>query len=151
MADTKLVSRHGYRKCWKQIRLTLISYICIGSKFHVFLKLKVNTIVFAMKLTIFWLINSVSVSINRLTQPTALLITFRLCIPTNNLIFWDKTRISLFFKQHNSCPKHAALENESYDFGDMSGVLRYHMDAWENVENAVLFWRIMEVFTIICL
>ena len=54
-----------------------------------------------------------------------------------------QNKILAFPKKYTPCTKHAALENEFYDFREKSGVFRSHIDAWENVEDAVLFWRKM--------
>lgn len=54
-----------------------------------------------------------------------------------------QNEILAFLKQYTPRPKHAALENEFYDFREKSGVFGPHVDAWENVEDAVLFWRKM--------
>lgn len=54
-----------------------------------------------------------------------------------------QNEILAFLKQYTRCPKHAALENEFYDFREKSGVFGPHVKAWENVEDAVLFWRKM--------
>ena len=54
-----------------------------------------------------------------------------------------QNEILAFCKQYIPRPKHAALENEFYDFREKSGVFGPLVDAWENVEGAVLFWRKM--------
>lgn len=54
-----------------------------------------------------------------------------------------QNEILAFLKQYITRPKHAALENKFYDFREKSGVFGPPVDAWENVEDAVLFWRKM--------
>lgn len=54
--------------------------------------------------------------------------------------------ILAFLKEYTPRPKHAALETEFYDFREKSGVCAPHVDAWENGEGPVLFWRKMVSF-----
>ncbi len=54
-----------------------------------------------------------------------------------------QNEILAFLKQYTPRPKHAALENEFYDFHKKSGIFGPHLDALENVEEAVLFWKKM--------
>ena len=56
-----------------------------------------------------------------------------------------QSKIPAFLKQYTPSPKHAALENKLYDSRKKSRVFGSHVDAWENVENAVLFWRKMAI------
>ncbi len=50
-----------------------------------------------------------------------------------------RNKILIFLKQNTAHSKHAVVENELYSLCKKNGILRLHMDAWQNVKNKVLF------------